>query len=262
MIFKLFFQYWTITLLNLVANWPAPSHVRALTTTRQHGNSQAPYDHNNVGLHVGDNPEHVLLNRRGLITSHNLPTEPEWLIQTHSTHCINRDNDLSRNADAAITREPNRVLAIMTADCLPIVICNQQGTEIAAIHAGWRGLVNGIIENTIAKLISHPKDLMAWIGPSICHTCYEVGDDVRCTILSKYESTEKCFTRSPQTTPINPKWLANLPQLAEEVLKKLHINAVYQSNMCTFEQKEYFYSYRRTPQTGRIVTLIWFVPLT
>lgn len=248
-------------MLNLVANWPAPSHVKALTTTRSLGYSKPPYDQNNLGLHVGDNPEHVLLNRRGLITSLNLPQEPEWLQQTHSTLCINVDNEITRNADAAISHEPNRVLAIMTADCLPIMICNQQGTEIAAIHAGWRGLVNGVIENTVTQLKSHPKDLMAWIGPSICQACYEVGDEVRNTILRKYECTGQCFMPSSQTTKHTPKWLANLPHLAEQILKKLAINAIYQSNMCTFEQKEYFYSYRHTPQTGRIATLIWFTPL-
>ncbi|OGV49028.1 MAG: polyphenol oxidase [Legionellales bacterium RIFCSPHIGHO2_12_FULL_42_9] len=246
-------------MLKLLANWPAPSHVKALTTTRRYGNSKPPYDQNNLGLHVGDNPEQVLLNRCGLIASLNLPKEPEWLLQTHSTHCINVDNDITRNADAAITHEPNRVLAIMTADCLPIMLCNQQGTEIAAIHAGWRGLVNGIIENSIAKLKSHPTNLMAWIAPSICQACYEVGDEIRSTILSKYEALEACFMPSPQSTQHTPKWLANLPQIAEEILKRLTINAVYQSNVCTFEQKEYFYSYRRMPQTGRIATLIWFI---
>ena len=246
-------------MLKLAANWLAPSHVNTVTTTRGYGNSKPPYHHNNLGLHVGDDPEHVLANRRGLITSLHLPKEPEWLLQTHSTHCINVDNDITRNADAAITHEPNRVLAIMTADCLPIMLCNQEGNEIGAIHAGWRGLVNGIIENSIAKLKSHPTQLLAWIGPSICQACYEVGDEVRRAILSQYEGLEACFIPSSQSTQHTPKWMANLPKIAEEILKRLAINAVYQSNACTFEQKEYFYSYRRTPQTGRIATLIWFI---
>ena len=246
-------------MLNLVANWPAPTRVKTFATTRKPGNSESPYDQNNLGLHVGDDPKKVEANRRGLKTLLNLPKEPEWLQQTHSTDCINVDIETNRNADAAITHESNRVLAIMTADCLPIMLCNQQGTEIAAIHAGWRGLVNGVIENTVAKLKSDSSDLMAWIGPSICHNCYEVGDEVRNTILSRYQQSETCFNPSQQSTITAPKWLANLPKLAETVLNKLGIEAVYQSKMCTFEQTEYFYSYRRSPQTGRIATLIWLI---
>jgi polyphenol oxidase len=246
-------------LLHLTANWPAPNNVKALTTTRSPGNSLPPFEKNNLGTHVGDNLEHVLANRRELITSLNLPNEPQWLVQTHSNYCVDLDEEITAHADAAITRQPNQVLTIMTADCLPIMLCNNKGTEIAAIHAGWRGLVNGIIENSITKLKSSPTDMMAWIGPSVCQACYEVGDEVRRTVLTQYAFTEKCFTPSTHSTQANPKWQANLPLLAEKILKKLAIKAVYQSNMCTFEQEAYFYSYRRSPQTGRIATLIWFI---
>ena len=244
---------------NFVANWPAPSHVKALTTTRKHGHSKAPYDHNNLALHVGDHSEDVQANRHELITSLQLPKEPEWLIQTHSTDCVLVDKEMSRHADAAITKEPNCVLAIMTADCLPILLCNQQGTEIAAIHAGWRGLVNGVIENTLAQLKSHPNELMAWIGPSICQACYEVDDAVRRPFLVKHPFAKGGFKPSLSFSNDGAKWLANLPDLAEKILKKNDVDAVYQSSMCTFEQKEYFYSYRRASQTGRIATLIWLI---
>lgn len=235
-----------------LANWPAPKNISALSTTRLSGFSLAPYDTNNLGLHVGDNEHHVMQNRRQLVESLNLPAEPQWINQTHSTHCVLVEEDPNRDADAALTRSHKHPLAILTADCLPITLCNLQGNEIAAIHAGWRGLVNGIIENTVAKMNSKPSDLLAWIGPSICQKCYETGDEVYETFTSKYPQSKKAFQ------PVHSKWLANLPQIAEMVLNAQGINAVYQSSLCTFESENELYSYRRTSQTGRIGTLIWF----
>ncbi|STY26481.1 Laccase domain protein yfiH [Legionella taurinensis] len=240
------------TLSNLIADWPAPATIRALTTLRHSGFSQPPYDKNNLGLHVGDNPEHVLRNRRELVDSLRLPGEPAWLDQTHSTTCVVVEENHNRRADAAITRDKQQVLAIMTADCLPILLCNRQGTEIAAIHAGWRGLVNGIVENTVQAMQSQPADLMAWIGPGICQSCYEVGDDMRSQFKSRYDFSLPAFQKK------DSKWLADLPGLAALVLENLSIPTVSKSNLCTFEQKNDFYSYRREPQTGRMATLIWF----
>ncbi len=239
-------------------NWPAPTSIHTRITTRIRGQSKPPFDQNNLALHVGDNAIDVLANRCKLISACKLPSAPQWLEQTHSNRCILVEETSSRNADASITRTPNQVLAIMTADCLPIMLCNQQGTEIAAIHAGWRGLVNGVIENTLIQLKSAPQEVMAWIGPGICHSCYEVGDEVRNSILEKIPAATTCFTPSLASTGQVPKWMANLPQLAELILLHAKVNAVYQSNLCTFEEPEKFYSYRRTPQTGRIATLIWF----
>ncbi|MGQ3887647.1 peptidoglycan editing factor PgeF [Legionella sp. CNM-1927-20] len=235
---------------NIYPNWTASANVFALTTDRLGGFSEGAFASNNLGTHVGDNPEHVKANRRALRSS--LPAEPEWLEQTHSIDCIVVENTDQRYADAAITRAPNRVLAILTADCLPILLCNRQGTEIAAIHAGWRGLVNGIIEQTINQMMSKPQDLQAWIGPSICAKCYEVGDDVYKKYHEKYPFSNHFFT------PHQQKWLASMPGIAEQILKKMTISEVYQSHLCTFENKNQFYSYRREGQTGRIVTLIWF----
>ena len=259
----------------LLANWPAPQTIRALTTCRQPGYSLPPYDQFNLGLHVGDVNEHVLANRAYLQQKLSLPNQPEWLNQTHSTRCIAIDEEPSRDGDAAFTQDPERVLAIMTADCVPILICNREGREIAAIHAGWRGLLNGVIENTIQQLKSPPGELMAWIGPCICATCYEVGDEVREKFIENNHLAAQAFVQSIQGAgprpglhdqlelevhPTNqPKWFANLPRLAEDRLRLNQISAVYQSNICTFEQKDRFYSYRRSAQTGRIVSLIWFV---
>jgi len=192
-----------------LANWPAPENITALSTTRYSGYSQAPYDSNNLGIYVGDDERHVLQNRQQLVESLQLPGEPQWLQQTHSTRCVVVENETNRDADAAITRSPLHPLVILTADCLPITLCNVQGNEIAAIHAGWRGLYQGIVESSLARMNSKACDLMAWIGPAICQNCYEVGEEVYQAFTSKYPSAKAAFK------PVNAKWLANLPQIAE-----------------------------------------------
>lgn len=237
----------------LIPEWPAPSQIRAVTTQRHNGHSLPPFDTNNLGLHVGDNPHHVANNRQALVSVLQLPAEPFWLEQTHSTHCvIVEEEDSNRQADAAISRSKQGVLAIMTADCLPILLCNKQGTEIAAIHAGWRGLAAGVIENTLAKLESNASDIMAWIGPSICGSCYEVGDEVRTACLSSRPFADQFFIARQE------KWLADLPRIAEHILKNAGIDAIYLSHQCTYENINDYYSWRREAQTGRIASLIWF----
>jgi YfiH family protein len=239
-----------LPLSNLIANWPAPLHVRALTTSRTSGFSQHHFAANNLALHVNDEAAHVLANRQALTESLSLPHEPAWLEQTHSNICVNIDSDENRVADAAITAQYHRPLAILTADCLPILLCNQAGTEIAAIHAGWRGLANGIIEQTIDKMQSEPAQLMAWIGPAICGDCYETGSEVQQQFMQKYAY----LTEFEQK---NGKLHANLPHLAEQIAKHMGVASVHQSHACTFEEHERFYSYRRASETGRIATLIW-----
>lgn len=265
----------------LSASWPSLSSIHALSTTRKGGMSIAPYDENNLGLHVGDNPQHVQQNRTRLIETLKLPSSPEWLQQIHSTECVVIEEDANRIADASVTRRANTVLAIMTADCLPILLTNKQGNEVAAIHAGWRGLANGVIDSTLKKMHSKPHELIAWIGPAICERCFETGDEVRATFIENYSFSHTAFTFHKN------KLHANLPQLAELILQDRGIASVYQSGQCTFEaknemntknataqtgaQEEYLYvplpeqlsknhyfSYRREKQTGRMVTLIWF----
>ncbi|WP_028387637.1 peptidoglycan editing factor PgeF [Legionella fairfieldensis] len=234
------------------ANWPAPPAISALTTFRTPGASKLSYAQNNFGLHVGDDTVAVNTNRQTLTRLLKLPEEPEWLEQTHSNRCVIVEEETDRKADAAISRSKKHVLAIMTADCLPILLCNQQGNEIAAIHSGWRGLVNGIIENTITKMQSSPTKLIAWIGPAICGSCYEVGNDVLEACQNRYSFAASGFQAK------GVKWLADLPRLTELVLNSLGVFAVFQAKTCTFEQKKDFYSYRREAQTGRMATLIWF----
>ena len=240
-----------LILTNLYANWTAPSNIQALTTTRKLGKSRSPYEQNNLALHVGDNEHHVKMNRAALVQTLSLSHEPIWLEQTHTNKCVVVEEESERTVDAAITRKTSLPLVIMTADCLPIVLCNQAGTEIAAIHAGWRGLVNGIVENTLAKMHSAPETLLAWIGPAICHKCYEIGNEVKDVYTKKYPFTEATFQYH------GSKLHANLPTMAELILKKLSVSAVFQSGACSFEDKDEFYSYRREAQTGRMATLIW-----
>ena len=239
----------------IVANWKAPTNISALTTTRLGGYSKPPFDNNNLAFHVEDNAADVEKNRQQLVELLNLPNEPVWLEQTHTNDCVIPEKDQNRNADAATTQSVKHPLVILTADCLPIVLCNQQGTEIAAIHAGWRGLCNGIIENTIAKMQSSPSDLIAWIGPAISQKHYETGEEVYKSFTNKYAASKSAFKPSKPN-----KWFANLSLIAEQVLNSLGVTAVYQSNLCTFEPKNDLYSYRRASQTGRIATLIWFNP--
>lgn len=236
----------------LYPNWSAPTNVFALTTTRHGGCSDVPFDSNNLALHVEDNAHHVLINRNRLKEHLHLPNEPAWLNQTHSTECVVVEEDDNRQADAAITRSPSQVLAIMTADCLPIILCNQQGDEVAAIHAGWRGLLNGVIQQTVSQMHSHPQNIMAWIGPANCKHCYEVGDEVRKQFVENYSFADNYFSVKQD------KWLVDIAGIAEHVLRALGISAVHQSNVCTFEEKNDFFSYRRAAKTGRIATLIWF----
>lgn len=236
---------------NILANWPAPSCVQAVTTTRAGGQSRPPYDSNNLALHVGDKEADVLANRAALKKNLHLPAAPIWLEQTHSTRCVVIEKDINRNADASVTRCKGIPLAIMTADCLPIVLCNHDGSEIAAIHAGWRGLVGGIIENTLIQMQSKPSSLLAWVGPGICHLCYEIGYDVEEAYTKRYPFTQVAFYNK------GSKQHADLPKMAALILNALGVNEVFQASRCTVESENELYSYRRSAQTGRMATLIW-----
>ncbi len=235
---------------NFHPNWPAPPQITAFTTLRNNGLSQYPFQTNNLALHVGDNKEAVIANRQSLKSFLALEAELEWLEQSHSNRCVVVEEETNRTADAAITREANRCLVVMTADCLPILLCNRQGKELAAIHAGWRGLSDGIIENTVKKMYSPLTDILAWIGPAICQACYTVGEDVVNHFQKSYPFAADAFKIH------NHKLLANLTYLAGKILNSIGIFSLYQANICTYEQKNHFYSYRRESQTGRMATII------
>jgi YfiH family protein len=234
-------------------NWPAPSHIHAFTTTRQGGYSLAPYAGLNLGMHVGDDPVHVEQNRALLKKEYNLPSEPSWLSQCHSTKAVVVDDAYTLcEADASYTMENNKVCAVLTADCLPLLVCNQAGTEIAAIHAGWRGLADGVIEATLRQLKNRPETLLVWLGPAASKAAYEVGTEVREAFLRDHPEAETGFT--PTTKDY---YFVDLYHLARQRLKHLGVTSIYGGDYCTIGQSDLFYSYRREGVTGRMASLIW-----
>ena len=233
----------------LQANWSAPSNVRTLITTNS--------EDFNLALHVGAPQEQVMHNRAKL--NQLLPDSPKWLNQTHSTNVINWDNELSYkafDADASITTKKNTVCVVMTADCLPILLTSRGGDFVSAIHAGWRGLNDGIIAKTIAEIPNiNRRDILAFIGPAIDQECFEIGAEVREQFLSKDSSTEQYF----QNTANPDKFMGDLRGIAAHQLVNLGVKSsnIYNSKICTKCHADWFYSYRATPKTGRIASLIW-----
>jgi YfiH family protein len=240
-------------------SWPAPQNISACTTLRYPGKCVAPYEGLNLALHVGDNPVVVLENRYDLHNFLNLPQEPRWLNQTHSNIALLAETisaDSPPSADASFTQKNNTVCVVMTADCLPILVTNTDGTEVAAIHAGWQGLAKGVIENTLSKLHSKPEELMIWIGPSIQQAHYEVGEDFHAAFAKNHSLEEMHAAFVIQS---NQKWLANVPLLAIQRLTRFGVQekSIYLSNECTYANPEKYFSYRRDGVTGRIASLIF-----
>lgn len=217
--------------------WPAPSHIKAYTTSKQ------GWDGNRLG--DGERLKELL----------QLPGDPQWLDQKHGIKVIeaSQDRSSSRVADAIFSTKPHHICAVLTADCLPMLICNRQGTHVAAIHAGWRGLGSGIVEETLQTIHRPPEDLLVWLGPAIGPTKFEVGSDVYEHFVSKHPAASRAFTN------LKPgKWLANLYELAKIRLHLLGVKQIYGGDFCTFSQSELFFSYRRDKSgTGRMASLIW-----
>ncbi|MCX7066668.1 MAG: peptidoglycan editing factor PgeF [Methylococcales bacterium] len=238
-------KYW------LTPDWPAPANIHAATTLRTGGVSVAPYHSLNPATHVGDDANCVRENRHRIKTMLTLPAEPVWLEQTHSSLVINAGQATTlQQADASVSNQAGVVCAVMTADCLPLLICSTDGKKIAAIHAGWRGLLAGIISNTLAALST--TDILVWLGPAIGTSCFEVGTEVREAFMAKSAVFAPAFTQISDN-----KYLADIYQLARIELAALGIDGVYGGDFCTFTDTERFYSYRRDAQTGRMATLIW-----
>ncbi len=234
-------------------SWPAPERVKAFSTTRQGGVSQPPFDALNLGMHVGDDPVQVKQNREWLTQQLALPSDPIWLNQIHGIHALCLDHDVSeRDADASFSFQAERVCIVMTADCLPVLLCDRKGSCVAAVHAGWRGLCNGIIEATLEKLALRSEDVLAWLGPAIGPTAFEVGEEVKDAFVQEYKEDSTAF--SPQA---DGKWTANLYQLAEQRLRRTGVSAIYGGEYCTYNEPERFFSYRREGQTGRLASFIW-----
>jgi len=239
--------------LRLTPDWPAPKAVQAFSTTRQGGVSAGVYASLNLGSHVGDDPVAVAKNRALLLRQAALPTSPAWLNQVHGYDVL----DLAKwqgelvNADAAVSQQAGKVCLVMTADCLPVLFCNMQGSQVAAAHAGWRGLCNGVLEQTLAHF-ENPKQVMVWFGPAIGPGQFEVGAEVRAAFIQKNAGANQAFV--PQG---EGKYLANIYLLARQRLMAAGVSQFYGGEHCTFTESDLFFSYRRDGQTGRMASCIW-----
>lgn len=241
----------------ITPDWPAPGNVNALQTTRKGGNSATPYDSFNLGSHVGDNP--LVVTRNRMLLSSLLPSEPVWLKQVHGIGVADAGHaSCLPEADASITTHRGAVCVVMTADCLPILLCNEQGSVVGAAHAGWRSLCDGVIEATVSAMKVPAPSLMAWLGPAIGPAKFEVGDEVRSAFVTQHAKAAAAFTASDcSASGEKIKWLADLYQLAHLRLNALGITRIYGSDLCTYSDPERFYSYRRDGATGRMGTFIW-----
>lgn len=235
----------------VIPDWRAPARVKALQTTRQGGVSLAPYDSLNLGGHVGDNPLAVARNRIQLNAL--LPGEPVWLEQVHGTLVADADQaNCLPLADACIARQRGSVCAVMTADCLPVLLCDERGSVVGAAHAGWKGLAAGVIESTVLAMGVAPQSLMAWLGPAIGRQAFEVGDEVRAVFVSMQSQAATAFT--PGRSGL---WLADIYALARLRLNALGVAQIYGGGYCTYRDQDKFFSYRRDGATGRMGTFIW-----
>jgi len=240
----------------IIPDWPAPGNIQALSTTRKGGYSLPPYEGLNLGLHVKDQAETVAKNREYLIEIAKLPSSPYWLDQNHSAHVIPSTKwQKNIQADAIFSSTPHHICTIMTADCLPILLCNHQGTMVAAIHAGWRGLAAGIIEQTVIQFSCLPSDIMAWFGPAIGSKQFEVGSEVYDAFCQRSPSAKHAFEQTDST-----HYLADIYLLASQHLNKLGIHNIFGGHFCTVTEQQRFFSYRREGITGRMASMIWIEP--
>lgn len=236
------------------ANWSAPSNIVAFNSTRHGGVSKPPFNNLNLGAHVNDCPKAVANNRNLISNAYLDSKKPLWLNQTHSTKVIvDEEHQDNIEADAIVSRQAGKVLVVMTADCLPILLCNQQGTEVAAIHAGWRSLANGIINTTLARMKSPPNSLMAWLGPCISQAYFEVGPEV----VNAFANIDSNFMTGFQYQTNSQKYHACLPTLASNQLIAAGVSQLNQNKHCTFKNKQDYFSYRREKNTGRMGSFIY-----
>lgn len=237
-------------------NWNVPNNIHAFTTTREGGVSLEPYLSFNLGDHVGDDKSAVKTNRTLLVEKFGLPQKPIFLTQTHSTRVLQLPySEQNLEADAVYTNVPNQVCVVMTADCLPVLFTTTSGNEVAATHAGWRGLCDGVLEETVKYFQAKPEDIIAWFGPAIGPKAFQVGIDV----VEKFVAVDEKAKLAFQPDAIEDgKYLSNLYQIATQRLNNLGITQIYGGNHCTFNEKEKFFSYRRDNQTGRMASVIWF----
>lgn len=236
----------------IVPQWPAPPTVGAATTTRRGGVSRGAWRSLNLAAHVDDDADAVTENRARLARTLDLPAEPLWLDQVHGTAVRIAGVDTDACADACFADRRGVVCAVLTADCLPVLLCDAQGTAVAAVHAGWRGLLAGVIEKALQCFSARRQDLMAWLGPAIGPNAFEVGDEVRSAFVDLDAAAARCFTGNRPG-----HWLADLYGLARLRLQHAGVDSVYGGELCTYSDSARFYSYRRDGVTGRMASLIW-----
>ena len=241
-------------------DWPAPSRVRAYSTTREGGVGSGVYASLNLGDHVGDAPDRVARNRAILREHLKLPSEPLWLRQVHGCTLAGEDSPICGGArtrvgceaDGALSSEPGVVCVVMTADCLPVLLCDDRGTRVAAVHAGWRGLASGILERAIAAMRIPSERILVWLGPAIGPDAFEVGPEVRDRFLDADPQSIGAFRPSS-----DGRLLADLAGLARRRLARLGVTGIYGGGYCTHSDPGRFFSYRRDGVTGRMASLIW-----
>lgn len=239
----------------ILPDWPMPATVKACSTTRHGGISKFPYDSLNLGTHVGDIATSVIANRQSLVEQAGLPQMPVWLEQVHGTRVLHLDGKAISDvqADAVYSRVAGQVCAVMTADCLPVLFCSSAGDEVAAAHAGWRGLCAGVLEQTLAQFNAGSSSITAWLGPAIGPQQFEVGEEVKQAFIQIDAQFAAAFT------PSGSKYLADIYLLARLRLQAAGIHAIYGGDRCTVTEKQHFFSYRRDGITGRMASLIWLI---
>jgi YfiH family protein len=237
-----------------VPDWPLPAGVRAASTTRLGGVSVGPYRGFNLGDHVGDDPRAVAANRAALAMLLNLPAPPAWLSQVHGCAVAGPDDPPGSEADARYADRVGLVCAVLTADCLPVLLCSDDGREVAAVHCGWRGLAAGILGRAVGRFAAAPASLSAWLGPAIGPVAFEVGSEVRARFLGADAGAAACFAAA-----CGDRWAANLYGLARRALARAGVRRVQGGEDCTVSEAERYFSYRRDGVTGRMASLIWRV---
>ena len=236
-------------------DWPVPPGVRAVSTERTGGDSCGPYASFNLAGHVGDDPGAVMANRGALVRTLNLPSEPIWLEQVHGSDVLDLDIATPGRADGAVTSTPERVCAVLTADCVPVLLAARDGRRVGVAHAGWRGLAAGVLAAAVECMGRPPAELQAWLGPAIGPTSYEVDANVRDAFVGADPGSDACFA------PTRPgHWHADLYRLARLSLARTGVTAVYGGDHCTLSEPERFFSHRREAPCGRMATLVWRTP--
>ncbi|HVJ30920.1 MAG TPA: peptidoglycan editing factor PgeF [Gammaproteobacteria bacterium] len=232
--------------------WPAPPNVRARVTER---GSAARYGTMNLALHVGDDAAAVAANRARLRAGLELPSEPHWLEQVHGVRVLDLDREEGLQADGAVTSRAGVVCVVMTADCLPVVLCDRDGRRVGVVHAGWRGLLNGVLPAAVAALGDDPEGLLAWLGPAIGQAAFEVGAEVRDAFVAGSATASRRFSPNQRG-----RWQADLYGLARDSLAAAGVRSVHGGGFCTYTEADRFFSHRREAPCGRMAALVWLDP--